>query len=80
MVSAPLVVYFIDASDEGRFEESRNELQAILRDANIPVAVLANKIDRARVSTEQIEQFFGIIPGDTRVKVFASSTGFNHIA
>lgn len=42
------VVFVVDARDMGRFDEARAELVALMtsvRDAQIPIAVLGNKID-----------------------------------
>ncbi|MCL7025174.1 hypothetical protein MKW94_017416 [Papaver nudicaule] len=49
------VVYLIDASDQERFEESRNELHGLLTDdalASVPFLVLGNKIDLTTAAPE----------------------------
>ena len=44
------VVFMVDATDVGRLDEARTELQSLMTDdglitRNIPIAVLANKVD-----------------------------------
>lgn len=57
------IVYFIDAADSERFEESRVELNKMLSDDkipdNIPILILGNKIDRPNaVSEDDIKDAF----------------------
>ncbi|XP_065891064.1 small COPII coat GTPase SAR1-like [Dysidea avara] len=58
------IVYFIDTTDRDRFEESKQELDSLLcheQIAKVPILVLANKIDRPCVaSEEEIKQVFGL--------------------
>jgi GTP-binding protein SAR1 len=49
------VVYFIDAYDKERFEESKKELDALLSDeslATVPFLILGNKIDIPYAASE----------------------------
>ena len=45
-----MLVFVVDASDDSRIDDARNELHQILADKrmqNIPLLVLANKEDKA---------------------------------
>ncbi|KAJ9599362.1 hypothetical protein L9F63_010124 [Diploptera punctata] len=49
------IVFLVDASDKGRFGESKKELDSLLTDeqlANCPVLILGNKIDRPEAASE----------------------------
>ncbi len=49
------VVYFVDAYDKERFEESKKELDALLSDeslATVPFLILGNKIDIPYAASE----------------------------
>uniref|UniRef100_A0A2N9GF54 GTP-binding protein SAR1A n=1 Tax=Fagus sylvatica TaxID=28930 RepID=A0A2N9GF54_FAGSY len=49
------VVYFVDAYDKERFEESKKELDALLSDeslATVPFLILGNKIDIPHAASE----------------------------
>jgi ADP-ribosylation factor related protein 1 len=55
------LLYLIDAADEKRFDESCSALQSVLADLDdrVPVAILLNKQDTARI--EGVEQMKGTI-------------------
>ena len=49
------MVYFVDAYDKERFEESKKELDALLSDeslATVPFLILGNKIDIPHAASE----------------------------
>lgn len=56
------IVFLIDTCDPGRFQESKNELDALLTDeqlASCPVLILGNKIDQAQaISENELRQYF----------------------
>jgi GTP-binding protein SAR1 len=58
------IVFFIDAWDRSRFQESKNELDSLLTDealANCPVLILGNKIDKPGAASEdELRNFFGL--------------------
>ena len=62
MPESSAVVFLIDASDTGRFDEVRDELDALINDGAVegaPIAILLNKSDLASAAT--IEQAAGAI-------------------
>ncbi len=64
-------MFLVDACDRDRFQESKNELDALLTDeqlSNCPVLILGNKIDRAGAASEdELRQMFGLY-GQVREK------------
>lgn len=58
------IVFMVDAADEGRIEESRQELMNVLNDFNakdIPILILGNKIDmRTAMSEEELIEKLGL--------------------
>ena len=58
------IVYIVDALDNERFPEAKQELDALLTDdslANVPVLVLGNKIDVPRaVSEDELRRVLGL--------------------
>lgn len=58
------IIFLVDAADETRFDEAREELQGLLSDesiANVPIAVLGNKIDApGAVHEDSLRQKLGI--------------------
>jgi GTP-binding protein SAR1 len=66
------IVFLIDTCDPGRFQESKNELNALLTDEQLsscPVLILGNKIDLAQALSENdLRQYFELF-GQTTGKV-----------
>jgi len=58
------LIYLIDVSDKKRFQESKHELDSILRDdylLNCPILILGNKIDKyGAESHENISKYFNL--------------------
>ena len=58
------IIYMVDASDRTRFNESAVELRSIMDSheiANVPLAVLGNKIDLANAASEdELRTAFGL--------------------
>ena len=58
------IVFLIDAADRDRFRESQTELNFLLTDeqlVDVPVLVLANKIDNPKaVSEDELRKHFGL--------------------
>ncbi|XP_068085166.1 small COPII coat GTPase SAR1A-like [Anabrus simplex] len=58
------IVFLVDASDKGRFKESKQELDLLLTDeqlSNCPVLILGNKIDRSGAASEdELRNFFAL--------------------
>lgn len=58
------IIFLVDAADRTRFEEARNELAFLLDDpclAQVPIAVLGNKIDIPVAASEQeLRQSLGL--------------------
>jgi GTP-binding protein SAR1 len=58
------IVFLVDAADQERINESRNELISLLNDeqvATAPVLVLGNKIDKpSALSEEHLKYYLGI--------------------
>ena len=66
------IVFLVDASDKGRFDESKIELDSLLTDetlSNCPVLILGNKIDRPEAASEdELRNVFALY-GQTTGKV-----------
>lgn len=64
-VDASAIIYMVDAYDRGRFAESKVQLDALLTDgrlAEVPIVVLANKIDLPRAASEsEVRQALGMV-------------------
>ena len=60
------IVFLIDVSDSGRFNESRVELAGLLNDEALsccPILILGNKIDKPQAASEDsIRHFFQLDP------------------
>ena len=58
------IVYVVDSSDSARFEESRKEFEEILKSeelGEIPIVILANKIDKREARPEEeLMSVFGL--------------------
>ena len=58
------IVYVVDSSDSARFEESRKEFEEILKSeelGEIPIVILANKIDKREAHPEEeLMSVFGL--------------------
>eukprot|EP01069_Polyplicarium_translucidae_P004262 Polyplicarium_translucidae@DN2537_c0_g1_i1.p2 len=58
------IIFIVDAADKTRFNEARDELNALLESqdlSNVPFMVLGNKIDlQAAASEEQLRQALGL--------------------
>jgi GTP-binding protein SAR1 len=58
------IVFLVDAADQDRFKESRQELTALLSSkdlADVPFLILGNKIDKkGAVTDQQLKQWLGI--------------------
>jgi len=58
------IVFLVDAWDRSRFQESKNELDLLLKDEalfNCPVLILGNKIDKPGAASEdELRNFFGL--------------------
>ena len=71
------IVFLVDASDRGRFIESKTELDSLLTDeqlSNCPVLILGNKIDRPDAASEdELRNFFALY-GQTTGKVRSQET------
>jgi len=71
------IVFLVDASDRGRFIESKTELDSLLTDeqlSNCPVLILGNKIDRPDAASEdELRNFFALY-GQTTGKVCSQKT------
>jgi len=67
------IVFFVDATDTARFQESKVELDMLLGDEeleNVPILVLGNKIDSpAAVSEGSLRDAFGLFAMTTRSRV-----------
>ncbi|XP_065183976.1 GTP-binding protein SAR1a-like [Sycon ciliatum] len=63
-VAVNAIVFIIDAFDRDRFQEAKEELDALLRNEqvmNVPVLILGNKIDKyGAVSEADLRQVFGL--------------------
>jgi GTP-binding protein SAR1 len=87
-VNANGIIFILDSSDRDRFAEVKEELDGLLADENttIPIAVLANKIDRPNaVSEDELRAALGLfqthgkdpttaaIPGVRPIELFMCS-------
>lgn len=56
---ADVVAYVIDATDQERFQESKDELERVIRLSTCPMVVMLNKQDLEEASLqEELESFF----------------------